>query len=92
MPPKSKTVAKATKAPAKKVAAKAKPVIRKSATSAKPVVKKASRKVPAGKKKGAGILETVKQGVQSGIEAVGDLVKKVTPDSLLQKPVKSKRK
>lgn len=55
------------------------------------MTKKTSVKSKSGKKKAAGLMRTVKKGVQSGIHAVGDLVKKVTPDALLPQSVKTRR-
>lgn len=82
-----------TKAPAKtatkKVVAKAKPVAKKATAkvkaklAARPVAKKAAPRTKAGKKKSTPLLQSVKEGVQTGLHAVTDLVKKVTPEVLL---------
>ena len=96
MPPKPKAAAKSVKAATKKPAAKAPPTPKKTVAkpkvAVKPTAKKTSVKPKTTKKKPAGVIQTVKQGVQTGIGAVGDLVKKVTPDVLLPKSAKSKRK
>ena len=37
---------------------------------------------------GAQLVQTVKDSVQSGVDSVGSLVKKITPDALKSKPAK----
>lgn len=96
MPPKPKAVVKSVKTVTKKSAAKVKPatkkVVARPNATVKPATKKAAPKARTGKKKTEGVIQTVKEGVQTGIQAVGDLVKKVTPNALLTKSAKSKRK
>ena len=88
MPPKTKKPApKNVKVSApKKAPAKSKP-------AARPVKKTAApRSSGAKKKKTGGFLQTVKKGVQAGIETVASAVKSVTPNVLLPKAGKSKRR
>jgi hypothetical protein len=93
MPTKTKATTKTVKANARKAAAKVKPAVKKAVakSGAKPTAKKVSANTAKGKKKAAGLIQTVKQGVHTGIEKIGDLIKKVTPDALLPKSAKSKR-
>lgn len=94
MPTKTKST-KAAKTPPKRVATKAKPASKKPAapkSRAKPAVKKVPAKTAATKRKSPSLMQSVQKGVRSGIESVGDLVKKVTPDALLPKSAKSKRR
>lgn len=96
MPTKTKATVKAVKPAVKKTAAKAKPAVKKAVAKAKAgarsVACKAPAKSPAQKKKPATLMQSVKAGVQAGLGSVGDLVKKVTPDALLPKSAKAKRK
>lgn len=96
MPTKTKSATKAVKATAQRVATKVKPVVKKAVakaqSTAKPAARKASAKIGTAKTKSTGLMQTVKKGVQAGIVSVSDLVKKVTPDALLPKSAKSKRK
>jgi len=96
MPTKMKVTTKSVKPVVKKATAKAKSAVKKAVVktkaSAKPTARKVSTAATKGKKKATGLIQTVKAGVQSGIETVGDLVKKVTPDVLLPKRSKSRRK
>jgi hypothetical protein len=91
MPSKTKTTLKTVKA-----AAKVKPVVRKAVakakTATKPVPKRASATPKSAKQKTSGLLDSVKHGVQSGLEAVGDLVKKITPAALQPGSARTKRK
>ena len=95
MPTKTKTATKAVKATAQKAAKKVKPavkkVVAKAKSSVKPVASKVSATAKTGKKKAGGLMQSVKHGVQAGIESVGDLVKKVAPAALLPKSAKPKR-
>ena len=95
MPPKSKSP-KTAKPLAKKPAAKSKPVAKKaparSKTAAKPAVRKPSAKPGARRKKPATLLQTVKKTVQTGLDKVGAAVKSITPDALLPKSAKPKRR
>ena len=90
-----------------KVTAKAKPLVKKATVAAKKTVakgkavaktavKKVAPKAKAAAKKTAkkadGIMNTVTGGVASGLKSVGKFVKKITPDALLPKSPKSKRK
>lgn len=82
----SKVVAR-TKSAAKvtsKVAAKA--------PARRPARKAAPPRAKAAKKNSSGLIQSVKDGVQTGLHAVTDLVKKVTPDALLPRSAKTKRK
>ena len=85
----------AVKATAQKAAKKVKPavkkVVAKAKSSVKPVASKVSATAKTGKKKAGGLMQSVKHGVQAGIESVGDLVKKVAPAALLPKSAKPKR-
>jgi len=96
MSSKTQKAIKAVKSTTKKAAAKVKPAAKKAPAKVKAVTRPAARKIStkskAGKKKAAGLMQSVKEGMQTGIEAVTDLVKKVTPDSLLPKPSKARRK
>jgi hypothetical protein len=92
MPTKTKTATKAVKAAAKEMKPTIKKAVAKSKSSAKAAVKKVPAKAKAGRKQAEGLLETVKHGVQTGIDAVGDFVKKATPDALRPKSAKGRRK
>ena len=96
MPSKTQKSIKAVKSTTKKAAAKVKPAAKKATAKvkavAKPAARKSSTKSKAGKRKAPGLMQSVKDGMQTGIDAVTDLVKKVTPDSLLPKPSKARRK
>ena len=85
MPAKSNPSVKSVKTSIKKTGGKVKSAVKKAKSSSRPVAKK-------GKKRATGLMQTVKKGVQSGISTVGDLVIKVTPDVLLPKSVKAKKK
>lgn len=74
----AKSAAKVTS----KVAAKA---------SAKRPAKKATPRAKAVRKNSSGLIQSVKDGVQTGLHAVTDLVKKVTPDALLPRSAKTKK-
>lgn len=92
MPTKTKTT-KAARATVKKTATKAKPAAQKAAAKSKSGATTAGKKAPkSGKKKAAGLMQTVKHSVQVGIESVSDLVKKVTPGALMPKTAKTKRR
>ena len=82
----SKVVAR-TKAVAKKVTSKA-----GAKAAAKRPTKKAAPRAKAGKKNSSGLMQSVKDGVQTGLHAVTDLVIKVTPDALLPRSAKAKKK
>ena len=90
--------ARTTKPSVGKVAKRTKTVARKAiaATKAKAALKPATRKPvsrsKAKKKNASGLMRSVKEGVQTGLHAVTDLVKKVTPDALLPRTAKPKRK
>ena len=56
-----------------------------------PAAKTTAAKTTAVKKKTGGFLQTMKDGVRSGIESVTHLIETVTPDALLPKSMKSKR-
>jgi len=90
--------ARATKSSASKVVKRTNTVAKKAtaATKAKATVKPATRKPvsrsKAKKKNVSGLMRSVKEGVQTGLHAVTDLVKKVTPDALLPRTAKPKRK
>ena len=96
MPSKIKTATKTVKSTAKKAAAKVRPAARKATAkvkaTARPAAKKNSAKAKTGKKKAAGLMQSVKAGMQTGIDAVTGLVKRVAPDSLVSKPTKRRRK
>jgi len=106
MPPKTKPAAKtakaarAGKAAVKKPAVKAAAAARKPAPatrkrnpaegSGKPAAKKVSSKANV-RKNPEGLIDAMKKGLQTGIDAVGDLVKKITPEALKPKAKKLKR-
>lgn len=107
MPPKLKTTRKPAKAIATKPVAKAKPATKKAVTkartkakkatvdaiqSAKPPARKVAAKAKTIKKETQGVFESVKKGMQTGMDAVGDLMKRITPDALKSKPAKPRRK
>lgn len=98
MPSKTSKPKTTPKSSPKKAVAKVKPAVKKAATkvktktAAKPVAKKATPRTSVRKKKSAPLLQSVKESVQTGLHAVTDLVKKVTPDALLPHPAKARRK
>ncbi len=96
MPTKTKPTAKVVKATVKKTATKPKSATKKPAvkgrSGAKSATKKPTAKARTTKKRSPGLMQSVKKGVQAGIDSMGDLVKKVTPDALLPKSAKAKRK
>ena len=83
-------VKKATAA-AQRTVAKSKVAAKKTVRQGQAVLKKAAPKVKTAKK-ADGIMDTVKDSVASGLKTVGDFVKQVTPDALLPKSAKAKRK
>ena len=85
--PSASKVSAQTKAAAKKVSSRTKA----KSVSARATKKPASRAKTA-KKSGSGLIQSVKEGVQTGLHAVTDLVKKVTPDSLLPRSAKARKK
>ena len=95
---------KTPKNSAKRKPGKLKPAAKRPSKNARTAPKKtgarmpakAARKPPAAKttavkKKTGGFLQTMKDGVRSGIESVTHLIETVTPDALLPKSMKSKR-
>jgi hypothetical protein len=95
---KKTTSARTTKPSASKVMTRTKALTKKAtattkakATPKRAAVRPASR-VKTGKKNVSGLMRSVKEGVQTGLHAVTDLVKKVTPDALLPRAAKPKRK
>jgi hypothetical protein len=107
MPPKKTSSSKSVKAAVTKSVAKAgtsskkagrqvlgtgQKAVVKAKSAAKPVVRSAVEKAKTVKKKTEGFIQTVKDTVQDGIESAGKLVKKITPDALLPKSGKTKRK
>ena len=88
-------VKKATAA-AQRTVAKSKVAAKQAVRQGQAAVKKAAPKVKAVARKTAkkadGIIDTVKDSVASGLKTVGDFVKQVTPDALLPKSAKAKRK
>ncbi|HSI14587.1 MAG TPA: hypothetical protein VK961_21225 [Chthoniobacter sp.] len=85
--PTASKVAAKTKAVAKKVTAKP-----SAKVAAKRPTKKAAPRTKAAKKNSSGLMQSVKDGVQTGLHAVTDLVIKVTPDALLPRSAKAKKK
>ena len=79
-----RTVAKGRVA-AKKTVAKGKAAVKKDVPKARTAARKTTKKAD-------GIMDTVKGSVASGLKSVGKFVKQVTPDALLPKSAKSKRK
>ena len=75
-----------------KVQAVANKPVAKVKAGGKAALKKAAPKARKQKKKAVGFLASVKEGVQTGIETMGGLVKKVTPNTLLPKSAKSRPK
>jgi len=89
-----KTVTK-TRAAAKKTVRKGAATAKKAIARGKSISRAAAKKLPARRratKATAGFVDHLKENVQSGIDAVGRMVKKVTPDALLPKSAKSGRK
>ena len=93
---KAQPVVKKAAAAAKRTVAKSKVVAKKTVSQGKAAVKKAAPKAKAAARKTAkkadGIMDSVKDSVASGLKSVGDFVKQVTPDALLPKSAKAKRK
>jgi len=89
-----KTVAE-TRAAAKKTVRKGAATARKAIAKGKSISRGAAKKLPTRRratKATTGFVDHLKQNVKSGIDAVGRMVKKVTPDALLPKSAKSGRK
>ena len=84
---KAKTTAKRS---LKKVQTAAKKVVAKAKTSAKTTAKKVSAKAKTQGKKPVGFMQNVKDSIHTGMEAMGELIKKITPDALLPDSAKSK--
>ena len=95
---------KTPKNSAKRTPGKLKAAAKRPSKNARTVPKNASARMPAkaarkpaaettaaAKKKSGGFLQTMKDGVRSGIESVTHLIETVTPDALLPKSMKSKR-
>lgn len=104
MTTKTKKAIKSLKATAKDVAGKAKVAAKRSVktvqkaaqkgmtnakAAAKKTVRKASAKVTQSKKTG-GFIQNVKDSIHTGMEAMGDVLKKITPNALLPDSAKSK--
>lgn len=95
---KKTTSARTAKPSASKVMTRTKAVAKKATATTKAKVSpkraagKSASRAKAGKKNVSGLMRSVKEGVQTGLHAVTDLVKKVTPDSLLPRAAKPKRK
>lgn len=96
---------KSVKATAKKVTAKAptaanrsvktvqtsaKNSVAKAKASAKPTAKKVSPNAKTQTRKRGGFIQNVKDGIHSGMEAMREMLKKITPDALLRDSAKSK--
>ena len=107
MSTKTKKVIKVAKATAKNAASKAKTTanrsvkkvqtavkkgVAKAKAGAKKTVRKVSAKAKTQKKKAAGFIQNVKDGIHTGMEAVGEMLKKITPDAMLPDSAKSKGK
>ncbi len=105
MSSKTKKVIKAVKATAANVARKAKTTAKRSVmkvqtaakkggavakTKAKAAAKKVAVKAKTEKKNAVGFIQNVKDQLHSGMEAVAEVFKKITPDALLPKSAKSK--
>jgi len=92
---KTKPTAKA-RPTAKKAVAKARTKARIATAAAIKSAQPPSRRIAGTgrtiQKQAQGMIESVKKGVQTGIDAVGELVKKITPDALKSKPPKAGRK
>ena len=74
----------------KKVQTAAKKGVAAAKTKAEAAAKKVAVKAKTQKKKAVGFVQNVKDGIHTGMEAVGDLLKKITPDALLPNAAKSK--
>lgn len=79
----------AAKRSVKTVQKAAKKGITKAKAAARKTVSKASAKVTPGKKAG-GFIQNVKDSIHTGMEAMGEVLKKITPDALLPDSAKSK--